>query len=121
MGFHHSVVTHEPGHVSTNSVWWNLFPKKLNTSCPYHIADGSDDTIATNGTNETWCIHIIEEFHTFAVVSVCLLIFVSGGVLGIIYSAITSDAGAGFMIAAFFDGTAAVPLTCLQLSDYKSV
>lgn len=113
--FHNSVVTQllKPGHVYPPRDWWKLFPRKLNTSYPYNFADGSDNTVATNGVNETWCIHIIEELHAFAVVWVCLWISVCSGVLGIICSVVTSDAGAGFTIAAFFGGTAALSVTCI--------
>ncbi|KIN07064.1 hypothetical protein OIDMADRAFT_15982 [Oidiodendron maius Zn] len=100
----------EPGHAFLDNAWSELFPKKLKSEFRYEFQK----------TGIGWGIHIIEDLNPLAVAWVSLLIFLTSGALGIVYSLAAHDVGAGFTIAAWFAGTAVLSVTCLQLSSEKT-
>ena len=65
----------EPGHAFLDRTWWELFPKKLKVGYRHRAADDSHIGMDDH-TDGAWCVHIIEGLNTFAVVWVCLMIFV---------------------------------------------
>lgn len=98
-------VTHllEPGHAFLDDAWLELFPKKIKDEFRYEY----------QRTGIGWGIHISEELNPLAVVWVGLFILLASGVLGLLYSLITKDVGAGFTISAWFAGTTALFVTWL--------
>jgi hypothetical protein len=95
----------EPGHAFLDDAWLQLFPKKLKGQFRYKYQE----------TGIGWGIHIIEDLNPLAVAWVALFIFLASGVLGLLYSLITRDVGAGFTISGWFAMTAALSVTWLQL------
>ncbi|KAI0101701.1 hypothetical protein GGR51DRAFT_308416 [Nemania sp. FL0031] len=102
---HSSFVTQmlESDHAFHDRVWWNLFPKKLNEMYKQQ-----------QGDNMGWCIHIVEGLNIAGLVWLCLLIFLLSGFVGIVYSAVTGDAGTAWTIASWFGTTVALSILCLQ-------
>jgi hypothetical protein len=101
----------EPGHAFLDNAWLELFPKKLKSEFRYKY----------QRTGIGWGIHIIEGLNPLAVVWFGVLIFLTSGVFGLLYSLVTKDVGAGFTIAAWYAGAAALSVTYLQLSSEKEM
>ncbi|KFY10697.1 hypothetical protein V492_04887 [Pseudogymnoascus sp. VKM F-4246] len=100
----------EPGHAFLDSAWLELFPKKLKDEFRYKYQE----------TGIGWGIHIVEGLNPLAVAWVGLFIFLSSGVLGLVYSIVAGDAGAGFTISAWLAMTVALSVTWLQLRVEKT-
>lgn len=96
----------EPGHAFLDDTWLELFPKKLKSTFQYKYQK----------TGIAWGIHIIEDINFIAVAWLGLLIFLTSGVLGLCYSILAKDVGAGFTIAAWFAGTTGLSIICLQFN-----
>lgn len=92
----------EPGHAYRHDAWLHLFPKKLHSELKFQ-----------NGMQTVgWGIHIAEGINTYAAT---FLIAVGSGLVGVLYTAIAKDAGAGFTIAAWIATVAALFVASAQL------
>ena len=96
----------EPGHAYQDDAWLQLFPKKLYSKLGYERGK----------QNLGWGIHVVEGVNTPGIVRLGLVIILGSGVLGVIYSAVSGDAGAGFTIAAWLATVAALFVASVQLS-----
>ncbi|KAL4875017.1 hypothetical protein BJY04DRAFT_202833 [Aspergillus karnatakaensis] len=95
----------EPGHAFLDAVWLELFPKKLHSSVIY--GPGKNSTL--------WGIHIVEGLNKAAVVWIAILVTLSSGSVGLIYSVASHDVSAAFAIAAWLATSAALFVSYFQL------
>ena len=101
----------EPQHAHPkDDPWLELSPKKLNDKFRYK----------QNDTGMAWGIRIEEDLNPVAIAWIGLLISLLSGMIGVIYSLVTSDVGAAFTIAAWIAGNAALAVLYLQASLRQS-
>lgn len=94
----------DPRHLWPGDNWLLLFPKKLDTE------------VECVARETAWGIHITDGLNPLAVAWISFLVFLSSGVLGLVYSIATKDPGAAFTIAAWFAGTMGAGITVMQIS-----